>query len=482
MGNDVLDRGVVVGQRIAVDVDGTLIRTDLLWESAAKHVLHTPWGWAQVIAWTASGKVNLKTRLAEHVDLDPALLPYKVEVVERLRTARADGAHLVMATAAARRYAHSVAEHLDVFDEVLATDPGGANMRSETKAATIDTHFGGEPWTYVGDSHRDLPVWDKAAGAIAVDISPMVSRGLGRMDIPVERLETSQPNRAKAWIKQLRIHQWVKNVLIFVPLLAAHLVFDIPSLLAAVLAFLSFSLVASSVYVWNDLSDLDADRRHKRKRNRPIAAGVIPVPQAVVAATLLAVGGFGLAFLVNWVFVLTLIGYAIATNLYSFWLKRKPMIDVTVLAMLYTWRIVAGCAAILVYPSLWLLAFSVFFFFGLALMKRYAELATTVGTPSGRGYGPSDPNLVMSLGVGSGLVSVLVATLYIDSEDVYAAYGFPEALWALVPLLLYWVARTWMVTIRLEMHDDPLVFAIRDRVSALVFAAIGAVWLVATVF
>ncbi|WP_345752390.1 UbiA family prenyltransferase [Microbacterium rhizophilus] len=477
-----LRSGAIPGDRtvrIAVDLDGTLIRSDLLWESAARHALRTPLGAARIIRWTLQGPVTLKSQLAARVDLDAALLPYKREVVEDLARRRAEGAELVLATAAARRYGQAVADHLGLFDAVIATDPEGPNRRSAQKAEAISAHFGGAPWTYVGDSPKDFAVWSSAAAAITVDADARVDARLRAAAIPVERIRTRTGASWRSWLRQLRPHQWAKNLLVFVPLATSHEVLeDLSALLAALGAFAAFSLCASAVYAFNDLADLDADRQHPRKRARPLASGTISIRAGLATGVILGVAGLWIAWLVNGWTLAALLVYLVATNLYSLWLKRKPMIDVTTLALLYTWRVVTGCVAISVEPTVWLLAFSTFFFFGLALVKRFAEL---YGAERARGYGRDDTLLVSALGVSSSLVAVLVFVLYIDQSASTGAYGTPQALWLAVPLLLYWCARTWLVAFRGEMNDDPLVYAVRNPVSLVTVGLIAAVWTAATV-
>jgi len=467
-----------MGERIAVDLDGTLIRGDLLWESAVRHALHTPLGAARIMLWALRGPVELKSKLAERVDLNPALLPYKTEVLDALAERRNSGAELVLATAAARRYGDSVADHLSMFDAVIATDPQGPNRRSAQKAEAISAHFAGNAWTYAGDSAKDIAVWSSAERAIAVDTPPRVDRWLKSSGIAIDTIRTGSQASWRVWLRQLRPHQWAKNLLVFVPLLTSHEALTNPgAVLAAFGAFAAFSLVASSVYIFNDLADLDADRRHSRKRSRPLASGALSIPAGIAIGTILAAMGFTVAAIVNWWTLAALLIYALATNLYSLWLKRKPMIDVTTLALLYTWRVVTGCIAITVQPTVWLLAFSTFFFFGLALIKRFAEL---YDSPRARGYGRDDSQLVMALGVASSLVAVLVFVLYIDESARTGAYGEPEVLWLAVPLLLYWCARAWLVAFRGEMYDDPLVYAVSNPVSLLTIGLIAVVWVAAT--
>lgn len=467
--------------RVAVDLDGTLVKTDLLWESALRYLHRSPAAIFEMVAWALRGPKTLKLELAKRVVLDAETLPYKNEVVDRLRSLQESGSTLVLATAAARPYAEAIAAHLKMFDGVLATDAGGPNLRSRDKAEAIDQHWNAGGWTYVGDSAKDIPVWHRASSALAVDLAPSTGRLVERLDLPVEHLRSERRAPLKVWLKQLRVHQWAKNALIFVPVLAAHRVLDPGAMSATLLAFASFSLLASAVYIWNDLSDIDDDRRHPTKSRRPLAAGDIRIRDGLIAAGVLFASSVLLGAMINLLFLAVLGVYFVATTLYSHLLKRRLVVDIVTLALLYTWRIVAGCAAIMVAPSIWLLAFSGFMFFSLATMKRYAEVDRHRDRSHGRKYAAQDMTWLLASGIGSGLVAVLVGVLYLDSDEVRERYLMPELLWATIPLLLYWVVRAWAITVRGAMHDDPVLFALRDRISLAVLGGVAAIALVATV-
>jgi 4-hydroxybenzoate polyprenyltransferase len=293
----------------------------------------------------------------------------------------------------------------------------------------------------------------------------------------------SESSRAIGLFRALRPQQWVKNVLIFVPLILSHRIRDSHSLLLALFAFADFSLCASAVYLLNDLLDLEADRLHPTKKNRPIAAGKVSIPTALIAALILLVASLGLAFFsANRHLVQLLALYFLISSAYSFFLKRVAMLDVVTLAGLYTLRIFFGAVATGITISTWLLAFSVFFFMSLAMVKRFSALARlpadNPGPLSGRAYTRSDMPMIASLGSASGFVSVLVMALYINSQDVLALYARPQLLWLMCPLLLYWVSRLWLLAHRGDLNEDPIVFAVYDEISYLIgILVIAIIWL-----
>jgi 4-hydroxybenzoate polyprenyltransferase/phosphoserine phosphatase len=456
---------------IAVDLDGTLARTDTLVESLFALLRERPAAALGLLPALAGGRARLKARLAAQVELDPALLPLNAPLVEWLQAQRDAGRRLVLVTAADQRIAHAVAARVGLFDAVMASD-GTQNLKGATKAAALVERFGAGGFDYVGDAWADLPVWRAARRAIVVGGERLVRAARGVAE--VERVFPPPVPLARALPRALRPHQWVKNLLLFLPLLAAHLVTDGPALAAAMLAFVAFGLTASAVYLLNDLLDLPADRRHPRKRHRPFAAGDLSLATGLALVPALLGAAALLALLLPPAFAAILAGYFVITSAYSFGLKRVPVVDVMLLAGLYTVRVVAGAAAVAIMPSFWLLAFSMFIFLSLALVKRYTELdalrARGELTASGRGWHVDDLPLVQSLGVSAGLICVLVLALYIDSTSAQALYALPEALWLVCPALLYWVSRLWLKTHRGEVHDDPVVFALRDRVSLIIGA------------
>ncbi|WP_062133851.1 UbiA family prenyltransferase [Demequina aestuarii] len=463
----------------AVDLDGTLLRSDLLWEAAARYSTTRPSAPFHVMRWAARGRARLKSELASRVSVDATAIPYRTEVVEELRAVAADGGRVVIATAAARSHAEPVAAHLGFVEAVLATDADGVNLRGPAKADALDDYAHGTPWTYYGDSLVDVPVWKRSGGAVVVDPSKRVQRAVAGLDIPVRTLVCEAPSTARAWRSGLRVHQWAKNALVLVPLLTGHLLVEPDAVVRALAAAIAFSMMASSIYLLNDLVDLPSDRAHATKHNRALAAGWISVRAALIVSMLLAVGSLAVAVAISWLFTGVILVYAVATTLYSLWIKRKIVADIVGLAMLYTWRIIAGCAAIAVVPSIWILAFSIFIFFSLATMKRYAEIVNHEQSASGRDYHLVDAPLLLAIGTSSGVAAVLVSVLYLDSAQVHELYAFPQALWAVIPLLVYWIVRFWMVAVRGGVDDDPLVFALTDRTSLIVFALIGVAGLVA---
>jgi len=468
---------------LVADLDGTLIVGDTLWETLWAGLAARPWETLAALGALAEGRAALKARLAAAGALDPGALVYDERVLERLRAHRAEGGRTALATAADARVAEAVAAHLGLFDAVHASD-GERNLKAAAKAAFLTERYGAGGFDYIGDSEADLAVWAEARRAVTVGLAPAHRGAVKPRSGAAEHLERGAPGMA-AYLRLIRPHQWLKNLLVFLPVLAAH---DLSgaSLGLAALAFLSFSLVASGVYVVNDLFDLGPDRAHPRKRRRPLASGAVPLLHGMALAPVLFVAGLGAALATGEArFVAVMAAYLVLTTAYSVRLKRMLLIDICVLAGLYTVRIIAGGAATETALSVWLLAFSIFFFFSLAAVKRLAEivgLAPEKAQAAGRAYRREDRQVVSTMAVAAGYLSVLVLALYLDSESVRALYTTPELLWLVSPILLYWVSRMVLITERGGMTDDPIVFAIKDRVSAvcalaiLVVGVAGAVW------
>jgi len=468
---------------LCVDLDGTLIRTDMLHENVLGLAKVSPVSLLSLVGWLARGKAHLKHQVAERVTVDPAGLPYNEQVLDLIREARAAGRPVVLATASPLSVAQAIADHLGLFDDVIATDPT-TNLAAGNKAEALVARYGRQGFDYAGNHRHDLPIFAVSRNAHLVSSSGGLRRSAQRHNDNVAHIDVAGGG-LKSWIKALRLHQWLKNALIFVPLLAAKAEGDHGLLLAACLAFLAFGLFASSVYVLNDLLDLQADRQHRTKRRRPFASGAIPVAYGVVAAPLLMAASVGLAIgFLPGIFLEVLLVYGAITTAYSFYLKRQVVVDVLLLATLYTIRILAGAAATHIKPSFWLLAFSMFIFLCLAMAKRYSELRQAMdkqGTLAGRGYMPSDLPVVLAMGSGSGLVAVLILALYTQSEIVPAHYPAPEWLWMVPPVMLYWVVRLWMKANRGEVDDDPVVFAARDWQSLVVAAMMGCLFAFASI-
>lgn len=415
----------------------------------------------------------MKRYLAEEAEIDVASLPYDPKVVEYVEKWRADGGKTALVTASDEGIAQSIGVHLGIFDEVYGSD-GSLNLKGENKAEFLDERFGPGGYAYMGDSHADLAVWRRANLAVSVNAGPGLAKQAEAVAPKVEHLRTHEVT-ARAYLKALRPHQWMKNLLVFLPMLAAHQLTGQVFWLS-LLAFISFSLIASSVYVLNDLLDLAADRAHPRKRARPFASGSIPISSGTWMAAGLLISGSVIAAMVGLEFFLVMVAYYALTTGYSLYLKRQLVIDICVLAGLYTTRIVAGGAATGLELSVWLLAFSMFLFLSLAAVKRQAELVDYAArgklSATGRGYHVDDLPIISMIAVSAGYVAVLVMALYVSSPAVVQLYSYPQALWGVCAVLLFWITRTVMITHRGNMHDDPVIYAAKDPVSLLCFAII----------
>ena len=455
---------------LAVDLDGTLIRTDLLEESASQFLIQQPLQFFQIFIWLLRGTVVLKTELAQRMHFDASTLPYNIEVLDWLRTEKLGGRRLVLATASHRVLADQVAQHLDLFDEVLATE-GDTNLKATAKTDALVARFGNGGYDYVGNDWPDLKVWAQAHIAHLVDV-PVALLARAQAQGQVGRVfDSGRPSSLMAILKAMRLHQWMKNLLVLVPLITAHQYADAQRDVLALVAFVVFSLTASSVYLLNDLVDVQDDRHHTRKRNRPFASGALSLITGWVAwPVLLLVAATLSVFFLPLLFSASLGIYFVLTVAYSLHLKQLAVVDVLTLAALYTLRIIAGAAAIDVAMSFWLLLFSMFIFLSLALIKRYSELKVArdtgkTGVLRGRGYEAEDLELVSSLGGSAGFIAVLVLALYIQDGQAAHLYATPQVIWLACPVMLFWISRAWLIAHRGRMHDDPIVFALKDKIS-----------------
>ncbi len=464
---------------LVVDLDGTLVRSNMLFESfwsALSLNWATPF---HAAAGLANGRARLKQRLAGMAAIDAASLPYDSGVLDYIAQWRRNGGRTALVTAADQGIADAIADHLGLFDAVHGSD-GSDNLKGERKSAFLERAFGAGGYAYMGDSEADLPVWAKAGRAVSVNAPNGLRARLQAVAPDAEHIGAPM-TALMPLVRAMRPHQWLKNLLVFIPMLLGHML-TMEVLGRSVLAFVGFSLIASSVYLLNDLLDLAADRAHPRKRLRPFASGALPIGGGSLLIPLLLLAGFACALSLSWHFTLVMLVYLAVTLAYSLRLKRLLVIDICTLAVLYTLRIIAGGAATDIPITVWLLAFSVFFFFALAAIKRQAELVDGIAagrvTAHGRGYHIDDLPLVASMATSSGYVSVLVMALYLNSEAVQRLYHHPSVLWGICLVLLFWISRMVMITHRGNMHDDPVVFAARDAVShgcALLIIAMGVV-------
>lgn len=457
---------------LCIDLDGTLLRTDTLYESVLELLKQRPWLAFLLPIWLVGGKGCLKRQIAKRATPDPRKLLYREQFVEWAQ-AESGRRPVYLVTAAHLLVARPIADHLGFFSGVLASE--AVNLSASRKARALVERFGEKNFDYAGNSRDDLAVWRHSRHAIVVNASGSVAAraatiseikhcfDLARMK-PIQALIT--------WLRALRVYQWVKNLPIFLAPLAAHTLLEAKTLTACLAAFLAFSLAASVNYVMNDLLDLAADRAHPRKCKRPFADGQLSVLAGMLVAPCLGVSALLLAWLINLRFFLVLLAYLAAAAIYSLWLKRVLFIDVATLACLYTLRVVAGAAAAEVALSFWLLALCAYGFLSLALLKRYAELILMAGNQqnslAGRAYRPNDTPVVLALGVGAGLVATVVMALYLESQTAAQLYAHPEVLWSLVGLMTLSIGHLWLVAGRGEMHDDPIVFIAQDSASLVI--------------
>lgn len=452
---------------LCVDLDDTLIKTDLLWESFLSLVRAQPWAVLLVPIWLLKGRAHLKRSIARRTKLHIASLPYRDSLLRFLGLEKAAGREVLLVTAGDEILAREITEHLPVFSGYLASD-GMTNLKGAAKASMLVGRFGSRGFDYVGDGTTDLPIWKHARKAFLAESRPGLREQIER-ETPVEMIFDLQNARLPAMFRALRPHQWAKNLIVLVPILTSHKWLEVAVLRQGALAFLVFSLTASAVYIINDLLDLEADRLDTAKKMRPFAAGLLPVPWGIALALALLGAALPLAIWVGGAFALILGVYLLSTLAYSLFLKRVALLDVLVLAGLYTLRMLAGGAATAIPVSIWLLAFSMFFFFCLAMVKRYSELLELASLEreamERRGYRTTDLDVVAMFGIGSGFSAVLILGLYVKSPEFNILYGQPATLFLGCPLLLYWITRVWLLARRGLLHKDPVMFALTDRAS-----------------
>jgi 4-hydroxybenzoate polyprenyltransferase/phosphoserine phosphatase len=470
---------------VCADVDGTIIATDLLYESLLVAIKKNPAIVFLVPFWLIKGRAHLKAKLAERAqDLAFDRLPIREEVAAYLKEQSLQGRTVVLASASHHLLVRGVAQQLGFVESIVASD-AEHNCKGASKAAAIEKHVGGKGWEYVGDSSADRAVWRRAKRAVCVSRSHSFTQQIKR-EFPDSTIFQVKPCTWRTYVRALRMYQWLKNLLVFAPVVLAHQWFHPGPLFASLLAAISFSLCASGVYLLNDLLDLDSDRQHPRKRARPCASGELPIQFALAMSPVLFLSAFACASLVSGQFSLVLALYLVLTTAYSFRLKALALVDIILLAMLYTIRIVGGGVAANVTLSQWLLGLSMFLFLSLACVKRFSELLVLQQRNEkktwGRGYWVGDLEQVGAFGAASGYISVLVLALYVSSNEVVHLYGYPRLIWLACPLLLYWISRIWLLARRGLVHDDPIVFALRDKVTYIVAVLGVAIFLAAKLF
>ncbi len=450
---------------LCVDLDGTLIHSDMLLESFIRLLRQKCLYLFFIPLWLLKGKSHLKHEIAIRVEIDYGCLPYNNKLVSYIEEQKKKGREIILVTATDKILADGVAAHLNLFNQVIASDEE-SNLKGRKKAAVLIEKYGDKGFDYIGNEAADLHIWMHANIAIGANQSGKLKSLLSAFD-NAEYIKTDkQTSLTNGLIRALRPHQWAKNILVFIPLLLAHSYFDEPRVLSTLLAFISFCLCASAVYIFNDLMDLDADRRHPEKKRRPFAAGDVSILTGLgLSVLLLALSAF-LAINISTGYMLIFIIYFLSTTAYSLGLKSVALLDVFILAGLYTIRVLAGIFSADVQLSFWLLAFSLFLFFSLAMLKRYSELYNLLQREKirtvVRGYSTDDKDILCLLGVASGYISVLVLALYITTPEHMVEYQKPEFLWFVFPALLFWISRVWLLASRGQMNEDPVLFALKD--------------------
>lgn len=464
-----------------VDLDGTLVRMDTMQQASLLLVRDHPLGALRAMLAMLKGRQAAKDIVAEVVDLNPAHLPYRQPVIDYIKQAKAEGRRVVLATGSHRKYADAVAKHLGLFDAVYATE-NGTNLIGTNKLVSIHADCGEKDFEYLGDSGQDIVIFE--ASSVAGIVGGRKFNPFTNTKVQLHRLAHIHNDAPRDLLRLLRPHQWVKNLLVALPLLASHRIDETNLIWATLATFAVFCLIASGNYILNDLFDVESDRQHATKRTRPIASGAVTVPKAVLLATMLLSGGIVGAWLVSPDLLLVMLVYLLLANLYSFQLKRRLLVDVLALAGMYTLRPVAGSVASPIVPSAWLLAFCMFFFASLAFAKRYTELRHRLDKDPhlpGRAYEPADLDILRTVGPINGYLAVMVIALYISSDTVTKLYPHPQVLWLICPVLAYWITRLWFFAHRGKLDDDPVLFALKDIKTWLALVCCGLIGLAAAI-
>ncbi len=460
---------------LVVDVDGTLIGGNLLFEGIARVLGESPLKLLLLPFWLLAGRASLKRRVAQAASLPVSTLILNSAVLKEIELAKAGGQAVWLASGADESAVRALAEFVGASG-VLASD-GRVNLVGQAKADRLTDQFGEGGFDYIGNERRDLAVWRVARRAVGVNLSTHLARRLEALASDA-RLLPGNRGRLIDYLRSLRPHQWIKNVLVFLPLAASHRMEPELYLVVAGI-FVALCACTSATYVFNDLIDLPHDRKHETKRHRPMAAGTVSIQAMVGIGLACLAAGLSIAFWLSTAAGVCVVVYLAANLAYSLWLKRKTFLDVITLSFLYAVRLLIGAMAISLSVSSWLIGFSMFVFLSLAIVKRQVELGSMIDPTNagvrGRAYFAADIGTITALGAASAFASVVVLTLYLQSPEVMARYERPDLLWLVCPLLIYWLGRLILLANRGTVDDDPVVFALRDRASWVVAVAFLAV-------
>ncbi len=464
---------------LVVDMDGTLLATDVLAEGIVAGFFSKPVSTLLAVPQLLGGRARFKRRIAELDAADIDAAPLRADVVDWLRDEKDKGRAIHLVSAADEAIARRVADRVGVFDTVQGSRDG-LNLKSRRKAAALTQRF---PlgYVYAGDSRADLAVWREAAGIVTVGVSAGVKRRVERMAAPVERAFVTPKAGPETWCSALRLRQWSKNLLVFVPLMLSGEFRHPDAILASVLAFLLVSIASSGTYLLNDLVDLGPDRRHRSKHCRPLAAGLIPIHTGAIAALCLIVGAMLAAQLALPAMGPPLAAYLLLTCSYSLRYKRVAFLDAFLLAGLYTLRLIIGATVVGKPGSAWLLSFAMLFFFAMSLAKRHVEIASAPAGPiPGRGYQGQDGPLTLAFGVSAAIGSVMILIIYLMEEAFPSGlFSNPVWLWAAPVLLALWSMRIGLLAHRGALDAGPLSFAVADPLSLAMGALLAAAFALA---
>jgi 4-hydroxybenzoate polyprenyltransferase len=462
-------------------LDGTLVKSDTLIDSLLVLARTHPLLLFHLPGKVLHGKAAFKAFVTENVTLDVAHLPYNRRLLQFLEREHNDGRAIHLATGADSRLAHRVADHLGIFAGVLGSD-GVNNLTGSIKLDSLQKRFGVGEFAYIGNDTPDLAVMAGAAESMVANPSARLRSRLRVQGIVPTQCFEERSSTWRALLKALRPHQWAKNLLILLPPLLAHN-HSMGLLASALLAFACFCSTASGAYLVNDLLDIEADRRSAKKRLRPFASGDLAPATGLIAVAVLFAASFAAARLLPGAFTFWLLIYLGSTLAYSFYLKRIALVDVVVLSGLYTLRLIAGGAATGTPISRWLAGFAIFLFLSLAIVKRFAELEnlrlTGTQLKNGRGYLMTDIEQIRSFGTASAFAAVVVFANYISGPDVTALYHHAPRLWLIVPCLVLWLCRVWLLASRGDLDEDPVAFALTDAASLAIGAAVVLIVLLA---